>query len=134
MSEPVAVAKVGDIPVGEGRSFPVSGTMVAVFHVADGEYRAINDFCPHMGASLATGHYEDGAVTCQFEQAIRAATGHRLGDARRLIDCEMTNLIGADVLEVPQLLEEAGLRMHLYGKTDIRPGRKMGHVNRVTRR
>lgn len=66
MSEPVVIAKVGEIPLGEGRSYPVNGTMVAVFHVAEGEYRAINDFCPHMGASLATGHWEDGAVTCPW--------------------------------------------------------------------
>ncbi|MFK7818411.1 MAG: Rieske (2Fe-2S) protein [Planctomycetaceae bacterium] len=59
------VAKVGDIPTGEGRAFPVKGTMVAVFFV-DGEYSAINDFCPHMGASLAEGHVEDGAVLCPW--------------------------------------------------------------------
>jgi nitrite reductase (NADH) small subunit/3-phenylpropionate/trans-cinnamate dioxygenase ferredoxin subunit len=38
---------------------------VAVFH-HDGEYRAINDFCPHMGASLAEGHFEDGEVMCPW--------------------------------------------------------------------
>ena len=59
------VAKAGDIPPGEGRAFPVNGTMVAVFFV-DGEYSAINDFCPHMGASLAEGHVEDGAVLCPW--------------------------------------------------------------------
>ncbi len=59
------VAKVGAIPPGEGRAFPVNGTMVAVFFV-DGTYSAINDFCPHMGASLAEGHVEDGAVMCPW--------------------------------------------------------------------
>ena len=59
------VAKVGEIPAGEGRAYPVNGTMVAVFFV-DGEYSAINDFCPHMGASLAEGHVEDGAVMCPW--------------------------------------------------------------------
>ena len=65
MSEFQTVAKVGDIPPNEGRSFAVNGTMVAVFLV-DGEYRAINDFCPHMGASLAPGYVEEGAVTCPW--------------------------------------------------------------------
>ena len=65
MSEFVKVAQVGDIPLGEGRSFPVNGTMVAVFLLEDG-YHAINDFCPHMGASLASGHVEDGAVMCPW--------------------------------------------------------------------
>ena len=59
------VAKVGDIPQGEGRAYPVNGRMVGVFH-ADGTYYAINDTCPHMGASLATGYVEEGAVTCPW--------------------------------------------------------------------
>ena len=65
MSEFVSVAKVGDIPEGQGRSYPVDGAMVGVFLV-DGEYHAINDSCPHMGASLASGYVEEGAVTCPW--------------------------------------------------------------------
>ena len=59
------VAKVGDIPDGEGRAYELNGRMVAVFFV-DGEYQAIDDFCPHMGASLAGGMVEDGCVTCPW--------------------------------------------------------------------
>lgn len=65
MTEFTTVAKTGEIPDGTGRAFPVRGTMVAVFFV-DGEYSAINDFCPHMGASLAEGHVEEGAVMCPW--------------------------------------------------------------------
>ena len=65
MSEFHTVARIGDIPEGEGRAFRVEGRMVAVFFV-NGEYTAINDFCPHMGASLASGYVEDGAVTCPW--------------------------------------------------------------------
>jgi nitrite reductase (NADH) small subunit/3-phenylpropionate/trans-cinnamate dioxygenase ferredoxin subunit len=65
MSEFHTVAKVGDIPEGEGRAFVVEGRMVAVFHV-DGGYFAINDSCPHMGASLATGYVEGRDVTCPW--------------------------------------------------------------------
>lgn len=65
MSDFVTVAKVGDIPAGEGRSYPVHGRMVGIFFV-DGEYFAINDACPHMGASLASGHVEEGAVMCPW--------------------------------------------------------------------
>lgn len=65
MAEFQTVARVGEIPEGEGRSFPVAGTMVAIFLV-DGQYHAINDFCPHMGASLASGYVENGAVTCPW--------------------------------------------------------------------
>jgi len=65
MSEFVAVAKIGDIPAGEGRTYPVNGKMIGIFFV-DGDYFAINDACPHMGASLAAGYVEDGAVTCPW--------------------------------------------------------------------
>lgn len=65
MSEFVTVAKAGEIPEGEGRAFAVHGRMVAVF-LDRGEYRAIDDFCPHMGASLASGHLEDGVVSCPW--------------------------------------------------------------------
>ena len=65
MSEFETIARVGDIPQGEGRAFQVNGKMVGVFHV-EGEYFAINDTCPHMGASLATGYVDDGAVVCPW--------------------------------------------------------------------
>lgn len=59
------VANDGDIPDSQGRCFPVNGTMVAVFY-ENGRYLAINDFCPHMGASLSDGYVEDGAVRCPW--------------------------------------------------------------------
>ena len=59
------VCKTDSIPDGEGRAFPVNGTLVAVFR-RDGEYFAINDSCPHMGASLAAGYVENGIVTCPW--------------------------------------------------------------------
>ena len=65
MTEYQTVAKVGDIPEGQGRSFAVNGTMVGVF-LSHGKYLAINDFCPHMGASLVGGHFEDGEVACPW--------------------------------------------------------------------
>ncbi len=65
MSEFIAVAKLGDIPSGEGRTYPVNGKMVGIFFIDDA-YFAINDACPHMGASLASGYVEDGAVTCPW--------------------------------------------------------------------
>jgi nitrite reductase (NADH) small subunit/3-phenylpropionate/trans-cinnamate dioxygenase ferredoxin subunit len=64
-SDFVTVAKVGDIPDGEGRAFAVNGRMVAVFN-EQGKYSSIDDFCPHMGASLAGGYLENGIVTCPW--------------------------------------------------------------------
>ena len=61
----VTVAKVGAIPEGEGATFSVGGRLVAVFYV-DGNYYAIDDVCPHMGASLSGGHVEGKIVTCPW--------------------------------------------------------------------
>jgi len=60
-----AIAKLGDIPAGEGRHYPVNGKLIAVFFT-DGEYYALDDACPHMGASLSAGWVEDGAVICPW--------------------------------------------------------------------
>ncbi len=65
MAEYHTVAKVGDIPDGQGIAYAVNGRMVAVFNQA-GVYEAIDDFCPHMGASLAGGYVEDGVVICPW--------------------------------------------------------------------
>ena len=65
MAEFQTVARTDEVPEGEGRAFAVSGRMVAVFF-KDGTYHAINDSCPHMGASLATGWVEDNQVTCPW--------------------------------------------------------------------
>ena len=59
------VAKVGDIPEGEGRAFEVGDRIIAVFNDR-GTHRAIDDMCPHMGASLATGFLEDSIVACPW--------------------------------------------------------------------
>ena len=59
------VCKVGEIPEGTGRAFAVNGRTVAVFHW-EGRYWAIDDFCPHMGASLAGGEVCQGVVTCPW--------------------------------------------------------------------
>lgn len=65
MADFETVAAVGEIPEGQGRAFTVNGRRVAVF-CRDGRYFAINDACPHMGASLAEGHLEGTAVICPW--------------------------------------------------------------------
>ena len=59
------VCQTDDIPEGEGRAFHFEGTMIAIFQV-DGKFYAINDFCPHQGASLAEGYVENGGVMCPW--------------------------------------------------------------------
>jgi 5-(carboxyamino)imidazole ribonucleotide synthase len=105
---------------------------VEMFVVKDGgrDRILINELAPRVHNS---GHWtQDGAETSQFEQHIRAIAGWPLGSPRRLGRAIMTNLLGEEVLSWQGLASEPGTHIHLYGKGDPRPGRKMGHVNRVT--
>jgi nitrite reductase (NADH) small subunit/3-phenylpropionate/trans-cinnamate dioxygenase ferredoxin subunit len=65
MSEFVTVAKVGEIGEGSSRVATVGDRLVAVF-LSEGTYHAIDDLCPHMGASLADGALQAGVVTCPW--------------------------------------------------------------------
>ena len=67
----------------------------------------------------------------QFENHIRAVAGWPLGPTERHSDAVMTNLIGDDVDGWQPLAAEPDTALHLYGKREARPGRKMGHVNRA---
>jgi len=89
----------------------------------------VNEIAPRVHNS---GHWTQlGCVVDQFEQHIRAVVGLPLGDGTRFADVEMENLIGADVDRLPDLLAAPQTQVHLYGKSEVKPGRKMGHVNRV---
>ncbi|RCW81609.1 5-(carboxyamino)imidazole ribonucleotide synthase [Phyllobacterium bourgognense] len=101
------------------------------FVLANGTVLA-NEFAPRVHNS---GHWTEAAcAVSQFEQHIRAITGLPLGDTRRHSDCVMENLIGDDIAKVPEILKETGAVLQLYGKAEARPGRKMGHVTRITKR
>lgn len=92
----------------------------------------VNEIAPRVHNS---GHWtQNGCAVDQFEQHIRAVAGWPLGDGSRHSDVVMENLIGADMDRVPALAREAGTALHLYGKSEAKAGRKMGHVNRVMAR
>jgi len=92
----------------------------------------VNEIAPRVHNS---GHWTTDACLCsQFEQHIRAIAGWPLGSTERHSDAVMTNLIGEDVANWATIAAEPGARLHLYGKTEVRPGRKMGHVNRIATR
>ena len=79
-----------------------------------------------------TGHWtQDGCVCDQFEQHIRAIAGWPLGPTTAHARVEMTNLLGDEIDQWSKLAGKADTRLHLYGKAEARPGRKMAHVNRV---
>ncbi|MER8438382.1 5-(carboxyamino)imidazole ribonucleotide synthase [Mesorhizobium sp. M1312] len=103
---------------------------IEFFVLADGALLA-NEIAPRVHNS---GHWTEAAcIVSQFEQHIRAVAGLPLGNPGRHFDCVMENLIGDDVLRVPALLAEPDLMLHLYGKAEARPGRKMGHFTRMSR-
>lgn len=102
---------------------------VEMFVLADGETLLVNETAPRVHNS---GHWTiEGARTSQFQQHIRAVCGWPLGDATRLGRATMTNLIGDDIDAWRTILAEPGASLHLYGKAEARPGRKMGHVTRI---
>lgn len=89
----------------------------------------INEIAPRVHNS---GHWtQDACLVSQFENHIRAVAGWPLGSTERHSDVTMTNLIGSDVDRWKALAAEPGTALHLYGKPEARPGRKMGHVNRI---
>ncbi len=104
---------------------------VEMFVVKRGRARhvMVNEIAPRVHNS---GHWTiDGATASQFEQHIRAVAGLPLAKPLRFGRAEMTNLIGAEVNEAPDWLTVPGASVHLYGKGEPRPGRKMAHVTRV---
>lgn len=102
-----------------------------VTHERGEETIRVNEIAPRVHNS---GHWTlDGAVTSQFEQHIRAIAGWPLGaPTRHGASVEMENLIGTDVDDWARLLGCEGVALHLYGKGETRPGRKMGHWTRVS--
>ncbi|MCP5087804.1 MAG: 5-(carboxyamino)imidazole ribonucleotide synthase [Rhodobacteraceae bacterium] len=90
----------------------------------------VNEIAPRVHNS---GHWtQNGCVIDQFEQHVRAVAGWPLGDGQRHSNVVMTNLIGDEVNDVAELSKDASVGLHLYGKADAKPGRKMGHVNKIT--
>lgn len=92
----------------------------------------VNEIAPRVHNS---GHWtQQGCAVDQFEQHIRAIAGWPLGDGARYADVVMENLIGEDMDRVADIAKEPGSSLHLYGKAEVKPGRKMGHVNRIVSR
>jgi 5-(carboxyamino)imidazole ribonucleotide synthase len=97
-----------------------------------GERLLVNEIAPRVHNS---GHWTiEACAISQFENHMRAVAGWPLGSTARHSDAEMLNLIGREALDWQRLAAEPGAALHLYGKREARPGRKMGHVTRLLRR
>ena len=100
---------------------------VEFFATADGPL--VNEIAPRVHNS---GHWTiEGAATSQFEQHIRAICGLPLGSTARTAPAVMENLLGDEINRWRELVAEPGAHVHIYGKGEPRPGRKMGHVTRI---
>jgi 5-(carboxyamino)imidazole ribonucleotide synthase len=103
---------------------------IELFQAPDGTL-LVNEIAPRVHNS---GHWTiEACVVDQFEQHIRAVAGWPLGDGSRHSDAVMTNLIGTEAEEWRRLAA-SGAALHLYGKAQVWPGRKMGHVTRISPR
>ena len=106
------------------------GVVGVEFFVLPGGDVVVNEFAPRVHNS---GHWTDDAcAVSQFEQHIRAVAGWPLGDPQRHSDAVMENLIGEEAFQWRALAETKNSCVRLYGKSEARPGRKMGHVTRLT--
>jgi len=123
------VAEAREAAIGIAEALDHVGVLTVEFFASrDGP--VVNEIAPRVHNS---GHWTiEGAVTSQFEQHIRAICGLPPGSTELVAGgAVMDNLIGDDLDRWPELVAEPGVHVHIYGKGEARPGRKMGHVTRV---
>ena len=107
------------------------GVMGVEFFELEGGRLLVNEMAPRVHNS---GHWTlEACVTNQFEQHVRAVCGWPLGDPARHSAAEMVNLLGDETKDWLDLVASPGAAVHLYGKAEARPGRKMGHLTRLIR-
>lgn len=120
-----------DMAASVARALNYVGVFTAEFF-ASAAGPLFNEIAPRVHNS---GHWTiEGAITSQFENHIRAICGLPLGStATANARVEMENLIGDDAQKAVALLGDPAVHLHLYGKAEARPGRKIGHVTRLYR-
>ena len=111
------------------------GVLAVEFFVAaaaSGPRLIVNEFAPRVHN---TGHWTLDACLCdQFENHIRAVANWPLGPTTRHSDAEMTNLLGPEVENWLEISARPDVAIHLYGKAGIAPGRKLGHMTKITQK
>jgi 5-(carboxyamino)imidazole ribonucleotide synthase len=107
----------------------LTGVLAVEMFVTQDDDLLVNELAPRPHNS---GHWTiDACITSQFEQLVRAVCGLPLGSTENHSDAVMRNLIGNDVERWRDALADPLSKLHLYGKTSVKPGRKMGHVTRL---
>lgn len=130
LPEPVTRAAI-DITERIAAELRLEGLLAVEMFLEPGGRLLVNELAPRPHNS---GHWTiDGCAVSQFEQQVRAILDLPLGDTTPLAPCVMRNLLGDAIDAWPAILAEPGACLHLYGKREARPGRKMGHVTRFRR-
>jgi 5-(carboxyamino)imidazole ribonucleotide synthase len=130
--DPLLTAKIRGIATKIAEALHLVGLLAIEFFITHEGKILVNEIAPRPHNS---GHWTlDACSINQFEQFIRAVCGLPLGKTERHSDAEMLNLIGDDVEKWPDYLKDSHCNLHLYGKNESRPGRKMGHVTWLKKR
>lgn len=140
LAEALVPARIGESVAAEATRIAIAVTealgvvglmTVEMFVTGDGGV-LVNEMAPRPHNS---GHWtQDGCAASQFAQFVRAVAGLPLADPARHSDIVMRNLVGDDIARWPEIAADPGACIHLYGKREARPGRKMGHVTWLTPR
>jgi len=121
-------AEAKDIAKKIGDAFGYVGVLTIELFVGRDGSLLVNEIAPRVHNS---GHWTiEACIVSQFEQHVRAVAGWPLGDPQRHSDAVMENLIGEEARDWQKLARDGGA-LHLYGKSEIRAGRKMGHITRL---
>lgn len=134
VSEPVVTQAV-EIARCVAETLSYVGTLCVEFFLTSDEKLLVNELAPRPHNS---GHLTfDACVTSQFEQQLRAVCGLELGSTEFYAPAAMANLLG-DLWQEGEpkwaaALTDPNVKLHLYGKTDAKPGRKMGHITAIAR-
>lgn len=123
---PQLAGKAEDIARTIAKGLDLVGLMAIEMFITSEDELLVNELAPRPHNS---GHWTiDACATSQFTQTVRAICGLPLGSPERLCDARMVNLIGDDINDWPRYAAMRDAKLHLYGKKEARPGRKMGHV------
>lgn len=127
---PALAKKAEDMAKTIAKGINLVGIMAVEMFVTKDEKILVNELAPRPHNS---GHWTiDACATSQFEQCVRAICGLPLGSTERFCDARMVNLIGDDIKEWQKYVQIPDAKLHLYGKKESRPGRKMGHVTYIS--
>lgn len=120
------IDRAGDAAITIANHVDLRGVLTVEFFVCSDNSVLVNEIAPRTHNS---GHWSiDACSVSQFENHVRCVCGLPVGPSERHNDAVMLNLIGDDINDISPHLRDPNANLHLYGKTEAREGRKMGHI------